>query len=1195
MMKARFLILTTALLLFYSYCLAQDQFSLKPGLEGQHPRILFTAEEASARALVVKTYLPQEWASFMNDCRSSSYPSNANIRGQQQWWYFSRLGIGIAMSGEQELINMGAVWLSSAYAEEWKMYTNTVDLDVAHKLAGFAILYDCMYPHLNDELRTKYEELLGTGLVNFRIHGYDQNDYWTNDYQNNHMHFRASASLYCAIILSDKEPSLQAEFDYVMTVWRRIAYMAPPDGSNHEGLNYANYGGQMLLPAIAALKHCTEMDLSVEDHFLNMGYYYLYHVTPGYNSAYGFGDSGNGATASGPNYLFQLASQTQDPHINYLAHKLREKHSGDFFLRQWSVLFNDPLLDRTSPERLPLHRYFEDLGVVITRSSWKADATGVAFKCGPMGGHRINETRGTEYSHYTDYVNVAHDDPDAGTFLLFSKGSFLTTGDGYEKIAKVTQNHSTFIVDDETQAGGGAGWGQPKSPDQYAWQKDVFAANNRVVFTGDMTGVYTDMQKLERTFVSHKAGYILIYDQARSNSAGRTFEWRLQTTGDLNGLGDQTYKVEKGNASVLTHILQPTTAQWSTTTSDASQIDGKILRARLEGQQENNFLVMLWPNGTNLDALTESYETPEYNGAKVSIDGRAEYSLFKNESEKRSTLNNFSFSASTLLLVEEEANQILESALLVNGDSLSYGEQFAMYADMPLNFGLESMDPDGSEMRIRIAPSSGTMVGQQSHIELGKLIPDTHYTVFFDQDTSPIEMISDSNGWGSITLDLEEELCLFISKLAVNPKPLEQCISDAQWLYEQSAEGNAPEEYLPAQRALFLESIDSASNVLESYTGQAEVDQAVLDLKLAMEEFEAGVNTDAEALQTLIDDAFTLLNNAEEGEEEGMYQAGLKASLLQMIQKAEGIAEDEQSTQDQVDKAVMELIEAIYAFKLAVNPEQILHVFSAIPYYGDIQNYFQNSESIWEVVKEDGNVIVGMQSFSSNIGQYMLVRDSAFKDFDLEFDARSVDGDYPSDIMIAMGYQDDNNYSFIKLSETLNKSGIFTKAGSANSFNWLLTDYETYGVSGHEWAGYRVLSIDSVITVYRDGQELFVVEPQAGIQYSGQVGMGTYYKNRAYFDNVRLTGLGSISGLANKALTGIRCYPNPVENILTLEPARQLRSISLFDCTGKVVISQSCQTSSRLRLKLGSLPEGIYFLRYIFENGSIGHERIVKN
>lgn len=1194
-MKLRFLLVITALLLFHSHCLAQDQFSLKPQLEGQHPRILFTAEEASSRALLVQNYMPGDWTDLMNDCYSTSYPTGG-VLPQKIWWYFSRLGTGIAMTGDQDLINKGNSWLSLGYNEDWDISGSSASLDDAHKLAGFALLYDCMYPHLNDDQRTRYEALLAAQLVLFREKGYDLNDYWTNDYQNNHMHFRAAASLYCSIILSDKMPSLQSEFDYVMTVWRRIAYMAPPDGSNHEGLGYSNYGGQMLFPAIAALKHCTEMDLSLEEHYRNMGYYYLYHVTPGYSSGFGFGDAWNAAASSGPNYLFQIASETQDPYINHLAYKLREEHTDAFYLSQWPVLYADPLLDKLGPERLPLHRYFEDLGVVIARSSWEADATGVAFKCGPMGGHRLNETRGTEYSHYTDYINVAHDDPDAGTFLLYSKGSFLTTGDGYEKITKVSQNHSTFIVDDETQSGSGGGWSQPSMLSKLAWQKDVFAVNNRVVFTGDMTGVYSDMQKLERTFVSHKAGYILIYDQAQSNSAGRTFEWRLHTTGDLNDLGNRTYDVENGNANALTNILLPADAQWSTTTSEATSMDGKVLRSRLENQQANNFLVMLWPNGSNLDALTESYETPEYNGAKVLVDGRAEYTLFKNESEKRSTLNNFSFSASTLLLVEQDAGQILESALLVNGDSLLYGDQFAMYADMPLNFGLESINPDASEMRFLIAPSSGTEEGQTSHIELGKLSPNTQYSVFIDQDAVPLEMMSDSEGRGSIDLELEGELSIYISKLAVNPKLLEQQIEDAQWLYEQSPEGSDAGEYLPEKRAQFLEAIDSAMSVLDAYTTQDEVDQAVLDLELAMEEFSTGVNSDLTVLQALLGDAFALLNSAEEGEDEGMYEVGSKAIFFQTILMAEGITEDVSASQDQVDEAVLELIDAMLEFKSALIPPQPLSVFSDIPWYGDIQNYFQNSESIWEIVREDEDVVVGMQSYSNDIGQYMLVRDSIFTDFDLQFEARSVQGDYPNDIMIVLGYQGDNDYSYIKLSELLNKSGVFTRAGTGSSFSWLLTDYETYGVSGHTWASCRVLSVDSVITVYRDGQELFVVEAQADLQYSGQVGVGTYYMNRAYFDNVELTRLGGLSGLANKTLTGLRCYPNPVEDILTLEVAGQLRSITLFDCTGKVVKSQSYQAApGRIQLNLDHLPGGMYFLRYICEDGSMGHEPILKN
>jgi hypothetical protein len=756
---------------------SQEGFKLKSQLEGQHPRILFTAEEAEERAKYVKQHMPEDWDELMKQCKNIGYPSTTSIPGQRQWWYFSRMGIGVALSKDQNLIAKGKSWLNRCYQEDWNgaiHAENSVGLDVAHKLAGFALLYDCMYNYLDSTERVNYEELMKTGMIKFRTRGYDLNDYWTNDYQNNHMHFRATSSLYCAVNLIDKYPELQAEADYVKTVWERILYVSPHDGSNHEGLTYANYGGQMLYPGIHALKHCTDIDPTTSEHYHNVGYNYIYHVTPDFSSGFGFGDASNAAAAQGPNYLFQIAAFTQDPHIQYLAHTLREKHPGPFFLAQWPVLYTDAELVQKDFSELPLHRYFEDIGIAICRSSWESDATAVAFKCGPMGGHILNETRGTAYSHFTDYVNVAHDDPDAGTFLLFSKGSFLTTGDGYEKKNKITTQHSTFIVDDQTQYGGGGTWSQPKKLSQYAWQKDFAEVNDRVVFSGDMKGVYPNMEKLNRTFVSHKAKYIVIYDDAASAISGRTFEWRLQTKGELAAAGEKTYNITNGDANALAQILSPAEAEWSVTTNKI----GNILRARLSGQKTNKYMVLLWPNATELNAVSENIDAEEALGVKVTLDGKNEYTLFGKTENQPAEVGKILFNGNTLLLFENE-DESFSSASLVNGNKLTHHAVNYFSSAEKINFGIENISPEKTEVLYSVGPSSETESPENVEATLGGLIKNKTWYLIREGDKTGVEFQTNDNGEATVSFELNEN-CKYLATIdsvlgeplgAVEPAP----------------------------------------------------------------------------------------------------------------------------------------------------------------------------------------------------------------------------------------------------------------------------------------------------------------------------------------------------------------------------------------------------------------------------------------
>ncbi len=91
MMNIRNLSLMVILIIFLSFTsiriiFSQDIFKLKPYLLGQHPRILFTQAEADARAVFAKQYMPEDWDTFISQCRNIGYPTNKSILGQQEWW-----------------------------------------------------------------------------------------------------------------------------------------------------------------------------------------------------------------------------------------------------------------------------------------------------------------------------------------------------------------------------------------------------------------------------------------------------------------------------------------------------------------------------------------------------------------------------------------------------------------------------------------------------------------------------------------------------------------------------------------------------------------------------------------------------------------------------------------------------------------------------------------------------------------------------------------------------------------------------------------------------------------------------------------------------------------------------------------------------------------------------------------------------
>ncbi len=194
-----------------------------------------------------------------------------------------------------------------------------------------------------------------------------------------------------------------------------------------------------------------------------------------------------------------------------------------------------------------------------------------------------------------------------------------------------------------------------------------------------------------------------------------------------------------------------------------------------------------------------------------------------------------------------------------------------------------------------------------------------------------------------------------------------------------------------------------------------------------------------------------------------------------------------------------------------------------------------------------------MSNYSTTSGQYMLINDSSFQHFEISFDARSVQSTYPSDIMIVFGYQDKDNYSYAKLSSEINQSGVFTRIGGPTKFSWLLEDYETYCVEDFEWTNYKMVALDSLITFYRNDEELFSVEPLESLRYRGKLGVGTYYRNQAYFDDLDVNRLISTVGIEDISDARFILYPNPSRDKITIEYDGDIKSLTILNLLGHTV------------------------------------------
>jgi len=188
----------------------------------------------------------------------------------------------------------------------------------------------------------------------------------------------------------------------------------------------------------------------------------------------------------------------------------------------------DPDLADGALEKLPKTRFFGDLGLLLVRDGWEDANVGAMFKCGPYGGYKLNEYRNARDFHY---VNVAHDDPDVNSFLLYARGALLAETNRYSK-KKLTSSHNTILINGKGQRGEGQGWTQPlgrgdKDMTKLGVITALKDAGDVVVVEGEGGGAYPDLTRYRRMFVWVKGAYILILDDIR---AGKQAEltWLIQ-------------------------------------------------------------------------------------------------------------------------------------------------------------------------------------------------------------------------------------------------------------------------------------------------------------------------------------------------------------------------------------------------------------------------------------------------------------------------------------------------------------------------------------------------------------------------------------------------------------------------------------------------------------------------------------------
>ncbi|MEO1235621.1 MAG: hypothetical protein AAFX76_02410 [Planctomycetota bacterium] len=387
--------------------------------------------------------------------------------------------------------------------------------------------------------------------------------YWQQDPQNNHRWHRNAGLIACVLAVAD-EPGIDAgwmlqqlreEMDFVMKWY-------PHEGDCHEGNEYSTFGFAHLALSASMMDRVLGTRYLEHEGLRHAWEMLVYAWSPRRDGLLGFGDSRNprGRHFEKNAAFFVGPQRSRDPDAQAALRAWHDHTLGPDEASWMMPVFYDPSVPLGSLSNLPTHRLFADLGLVYLRGSWESGARVLMFKCGPYGGHLLNTFRETRPTR--PWINVAHNDPDANSFVMTLGEGFAPHPSIYDA-PKLTMNHNTILVDGKGQKGEGGDWMQPLDEDMRelayltGWKRSdgpgsipagvsgerprvdprvIPGAGDVVVVEGEAGNAYDGLEGFRRTLVWVPGRYVLVLDHVRADRV-RSITWNA--VADEAGITDK--------------------------------------------------------------------------------------------------------------------------------------------------------------------------------------------------------------------------------------------------------------------------------------------------------------------------------------------------------------------------------------------------------------------------------------------------------------------------------------------------------------------------------------------------------------------------------------------------------------------------------------------------------------------------------
>jgi hypothetical protein len=556
--------------------------SLRRELVGVHPRVYMTQDEIER--LKEKARSQKElWQTALSRVRALTVepaPAPAQERRVQ-----NEVGIGIAeaafvykITGDKKYLDAAKKYIDAGISYDVWGYTYNkpnVDLAAGHLLYGMGWGYDLLYNDLTPAERTRIREKL-VKQARLLYDYFKPKPGKTYSYSQNHTFIPVSGLAVTAYALMDEVPEAKEWAATSRAIFDRVLATYSDDGYYYEGMEYWIFSTPWLVHYMDAHAHATGENLYENTPGLRLAHEYVAHATlPGGEFNFDFGDiyAGpvtrsrkgddydreriNGRFRTNYNVLYNLASRYANGEAQGVADWLKSKgqvNAEEF----WTFIWYNAGLRSVPMDKQSTHHHFADHDVVFWRSSWADDATAFAFKAGPPEGHAATE----KIKLFPDWrLSSGHAHPDAGSFIIWSGGRYLTGDSGYAGVP-MTEHHNAVVFDGKGQGNEGEGHdafaGVSYDRMNNIRLTDVSFTNGGLRITADLAAAYEPklgVERFVRKFSFTQPGEFRIDDDIRMAKPAIITSY---LHGDSTIVAREgSFDFEPGKTSLLVQILKP--------------------------------------------------------------------------------------------------------------------------------------------------------------------------------------------------------------------------------------------------------------------------------------------------------------------------------------------------------------------------------------------------------------------------------------------------------------------------------------------------------------------------------------------------------------------------------------------------------------------------------------------------------------